>query len=71
MIIELLPLQMVLLLTLAIPTVGVVFTVIVSVGFVMAVLTQARVLEPLMVYIVVAVGDTVKLVPEVLLGSKV
>ena len=62
---------MVLLTTEAIPTVGEVSTVMLSVGFVMAVLTQARVLEPLMVYIVVLVGDTVKLVPEVLLGSKV
>ena len=62
---------MVLLTTEAIPTVGEVSTVMLSVGFVMAVLTQARVLEPLMVYIVVAVGDTVKLVPEVLLGCKV
>ena len=62
---------MVLLTTEAIPTVGEVSTVMLSVGFVMAVLTQATVLEPLMVYIVVLVGDTVKLVPEVLLGCKV
>ena len=62
---------MVLLTTEAIPTVGKVSTVMLSVGFVIAVLTQVRVLEPLMVYIVVLVGDTVKLVPEVLLGSKV
>ena len=51
--------------------VGVEFTVIVVVKLVDAELEQPPALVPLIVYMVVLVGDTVKLVPVIFPGIKV
>ena len=71
MIIELLPLQMVLLLTLAKPTVGVEFTIMVVVKLLATVLKQPSALAPEIVYTVVLVGLIVKLLPVALPGVMV
>ena len=68
---ELCPVQIVLLLTDAIATVGVVFTVIVVEGFVVALEAHPPKFDPLIVYVVVLVGVTVKLVPVVPIGISV
>ena len=70
-IVTLLPLQIALLLILAKPIVGVALTVIVLVKFVAEELEQPPALLPLIVYTVVVVGVTVKLVPVILPGNNV
>ena len=71
MMVALVPAQGVVLLTDKIVTVGVVLTVIVTVGLLVSDEIQPATLTPLMVYMVVEIGETVKLVPVVLLGNRV
>ena len=70
-IVTLLPLQIALLLILAKPIVGVALTVIVLVKFVAEEPEQPLALLPLIVYTVVLIGFTTKLVPVILPGCSV
>ena len=69
--VALVPAQGVVLFADKIVTVGVVLTVIVTVGLLVSDEVQPAALIPLMVYMVVEVGVIVKLVPVVLLGNRV